>query len=188
MSYGVEAGISKEKLYALVKPQPQATQQAAEQTAAVPKDQKASGVSWTRNSKDEAVASTSEITDTAVLSMSNVDVSAAKVDPTADIKAGVDGLRRSLVDNLYENYEKAVRQEYAHDAMQARLGASLRNDIMSKIFLRLSPALLASLGEQPAEKLAGIRERVVSQLKQENYGKMQACLDSELRLRVYGQA
>lgn len=189
MSY-VDAGLSKEKLYAPVKPQPQLAQQAAE-LAVLPKDQKSSGVAWTRKG-NETVVSTHDETDTLALSATSISLSSSApsptVNPAAAVKQSLNNFRQNLVASLYEGIEGAIRREYSHDAMQARFGASDLDGFMSKMFLRLSPALLSSLGEDPAGRIAGIRERVVCQLKTENRGKMESCELTRARLEIYGQA
>ena len=73
LASSVDSGISKEKFYA-VKPQlPQAQQGEAQQLAVQAKDQKSSGVSWTKsgNGKD-SVISTQEENDTLSLSSSTI--------------------------------------------------------------------------------------------------------------------
>ncbi|MBN3032706.1 MAG: hypothetical protein JW873_01280 [Candidatus Saganbacteria bacterium] len=180
------------KLYALVKPQPAQAQAVAEH-AVQAKDQKSSGLSWTQKG-NETVVATQEETDLLSLSSSSVSLTTAAkpaqtVDPAASLRAGLDNFLQALIGSIYENIEGSIRKKYSHDAMQARFGASSLDGLMSKLFLRLGPSLLDSLGETgAAEKIAAIRERVTTQLKKENNDKMVSCVESEIRLRTYGQA
>ena len=187
---------NRDKFYAAIKPQQQPqVQQEAQQLAVQAKDQKASGVSWTKSGNGkEDVISTQEENDT--LSLSSTSVSLTSTDTTpltarvADtVKSGLNSFRRGLVDGLYGKIEAAVRKEYSYDAMQARFGASDLDAMMSKLFLRLGPEMLATLGEEdPAEKISAIKARVIGQLKGENGDKMTSCVESEIRLKVYGNA
>ncbi len=189
-SANVDSGMAKEKLYAAVKPQPQLAQQVAEQ-AVQAKDQKSSGVAWTKKG-NETVVSTQEEADSLVLSATSISLTAPSatptVNPSASVKQSLNNFRQSLVNSLYDGIETAIRREYSHDAMQARFGASDLDSLMSKLFMRLGPSLLSGLGEDPAGRIAGIRERVVTQLKTENLGKMESCELTRARLEIYGQA
>ena len=181
---------NRDKFYAAIKPQPQA-QQEAQQMAVQAKDQKASGVSWTKSGdgKDDVISTQEE--DTLSLSSTSVSLSSTGTTPltarVADtVKSGLNSFRRSLVDGLYGKIEAAVRKEYSYDAMQARFGANDLDGIMSKMFGR---GMLAALGEEsPAEKISAIKIRVIGQLKYENADKMTSCVESEIRLKVYGNA
>jgi hypothetical protein len=160
--------------------------------AVLPTDQKASGVSWTKSGND-SVISTSDDSDTLSLSSTTLSMTSADARPLAAkvtdaVKTSLNDFRRSLIADLYARVEDSVRKEYSHDAMQARFGASDLDGIVSKLFLRVGPAMLASLGENASAKVAEIKTRVISQLKGENCDKMTSCVESEVRLKVYGNA
>ena len=198
MSYfvGTELNNNRENLRGAVKPQlpqQQLPVQQEAQLAIQAKDQKASGVSWTKSGNDHVI-SNQEDSDTCSLSHTSVSLSSTDAAPlttkVADtVKSGLNSFRRALIDGLYGKIEEAVRKEYSYDAMQARFGASDLDGIMSKMFLRLGPGMLAALGEEnPAEKVAEIKNRVIGQLKCENSDKLTSCVESEIRLKVYGNA
>jgi hypothetical protein len=166
----------------------------AERLAVQAKDEKASGVSWTKNGSGDSVISTRKETDTLSLSSTSVSLSSTDAAPLATrvadtVKSGLNSFRRALIDGLYGKIEEAVRKEYSYDAMQARFAASDLDGIMSKMFLRLGPEILAALGEEnPAEKIDGIKTRAVAQLKTENTAKLGELERSNVRMMVYGNA
>jgi len=183
---------NREKLYAAVKPQQQPPAQAASEQAVQAKDQKSSGVAWTKSGDGQDKISTQEENDTLSLSFTSVSLSSSDTRPVmvragSAVKENLNGFRRSLVDSIKSNIESAVRKEFSYDKMQSRFGASDLDSMMSKLYLRLGPALLAGLGEDP-EMVAEIKTRVIGQLKGENSDKMTSCVESEIRLRVYGNA
>ena len=183
------------KYYAAAKQQQQPpVAQQAQQLAVQAKDQKDSGVSWTKagNGKDPVI-STQEENDTLSLSSTSISLASADARPalvkaSGAVSENLNNFRQSLIANIYDSIEAAVRKEHSYDAMQARFGASDLDGIMSKLFLRLGPAMLSSLGENSADRVAEIKTRVIGQLKDENSDKMTSCVESEIRLRVYGNA
>ena len=163
---------------------PQAQQGEAQQLAV--QDRKFTGLSM--NEKGEV--STQDDIDRASISSTKVSLLSGDAKPLTTkisdtVKSGLNSFRRTLVDGLYSKIEEAVRKEYSYDAMQARFGASDR--IMSKLFLRLGPEMLAALGEEnPAERIKGIKDKVVAELKTKNPIDIGETIRAEERLRTFG--
>jgi microcystin degradation protein MlrC len=183
----VGAGLN-EKFYAPVQPKPQAEAEAAARSqqpqAAVKTDQKFSGVAWSKEGENEPAISTREEVDSLVLS-NGVSFAAADkreagpaiVRAASSVREALNNFRQSLVAKLYDSIETAMIKEYSADAIQAKTGRVWRDACVG---------VLGRLGENPAGKMAEIRGRVETKLRQENPEKLGHCILTGVKMEIYG--